>query len=104
MEIVDIGAHFHYFAHEFGPDGEEDLNGCACLGIPTLNMNADPADAGAEDEDENVVDADGGFGNIFEPQPFFGTSFDQSLHEDSRIARRWRREPDSGGRLLWPLV
>jgi hypothetical protein len=51
-------------------------------------MDIRPADACAEDANENVVNADGGFGNVLQPQANFGTSLYQSLHEDSRIARR----------------
>src|ERR1700722_759009 len=85
MKVIDVGADFNHLAHEFVADCERDLDGGTCPGIPIVNMNVGAADAGAEDANENVVDADGGFGYILEPQPFFGMSLDQSLHENYRI-------------------
>ncbi len=52
---IPVGADFHHFAPEFVADGEANLEGGACPGIPIVNMNAGAAD-----------DAEGGFGSAFE--------------------------------------
>jgi len=48
-------------------------------------MNVGTADAGAEDPDQNVINAEGRLGDIFEPQSRLGVRFDECFQGISRL-------------------
>ena len=49
-------------------------------GVPVVDVEVGAADAGLEDANLDVVDADLGLGDVFEPETFFGARLDQGFH------------------------
>ena len=48
--------------------------------IPVVNVQIGSAYSDPAYADENIVDPDGGFGNLFQPQPGLSLAFDQRFH------------------------
>ncbi len=80
VEIGDIGADFDDFADELVSDGHGDGDGFLRPLVPLVDMNICPANAGAEDFDEDVVDAEFWDGDLIEPEAWFGFFFDECVH------------------------
>src|SRR5580698_5472111 len=80
MKIVHIRPGLLDFADEFVADRHGDGYGALRPFIPVVNMQIGAADAGPADADQHVVDADGGFGNVFEPKSRLTLTFDQCFH------------------------
>jgi hypothetical protein len=78
-EVGYVGADFYDFADELVADGEADGDGFAGPGVPFVDVEVGAADAGLEDADLDVVDADGWFRNVFEPQAAFRATLYQCL-------------------------
>ena len=80
FEVVDVGADLGDFADEFVADDEGDGDGFLRPGVPVVDVEVGAADAGLEDADFDVVDAGFGFGDVLEPETFFGVRLDQGFH------------------------
>ena len=80
LEVVDVGADLGDLADEFVADDEGDGDGLLRPGVPVVDVEVGAADAGLEDADLDVVDAGFGFGDVFEPETFFGARLDQGFH------------------------
>ena len=85
MKIDDIGADVSDLADEFMADRHGHGDGLLGPGIPIVDMHVRAADASAVDADQNVIDADGGLGDVFEPQAGLGVRFDECFHRVSRL-------------------
>ena len=81
VKIVDVGADFHDLADELMADRHRHGNGALRPFVPVVDVNIGAADAGAPYPDQNVVDADGGFGNLFEPQARLALALYECFHE-----------------------
>src|SRR5690242_11153709 len=55
--------------------------------VPVVDVDIGAANSRVRDADQNVVDADSGFGDIFEPQSWRGLAFDQGLQRLPRSLR-----------------
>ena len=99
MKIVDVGTDGDYFANEFMTDDQGHGDGALGPFVPVMNVQVGAADASAENADENIVNADFGFGDVFDPEAGFGFAFDESFHFFQYGGGRggWQR---SGLRLL----
>src|SRR5258708_32641725 len=75
-EVRNIGADFHDFAHELMPDRHANRNCALRPFIPVENMDVGAADGGFADADEDVVQADFGNWNVFQPQTWLRFAFD----------------------------
>src|SRR5436309_119925 len=80
VEVRHIGADLDDGANEFMADDERDGNGLLGPGVPLVDVQVGAADAGAQDLDEDVVDADGGERDVVEPNADFTFGFDQGFH------------------------
>ena len=85
MKIDDIGADGGDLADEFMADRHGHRDGLLGPGIPVIDVNIRAADSGAVDADQNVIDADSGLGDIFEPQAGLGVRLDECFHRVSRL-------------------
>jgi hypothetical protein len=79
-EVLDVGADFNDFADEFVADGHGNGNRFARPGVPFINVDVGAADAGAINFDEDVVEADFGGGNVFQPEAGFSLALNQCFH------------------------
>ena len=87
-EIGDVGADGDDLADELVADGEADGDGGAGPGVPVVDVEVGAADAGVEDANLYVVDADLGLGNVFEPEAAFGAAFYECLHSVRSLPAR----------------
>src|SRR5207253_1310023 len=68
VEIAHIGACLHNFAHEFVADHHGNRDGALCPFIPVINVQIRSANPCAPHLNEYIVDANRGFGNVFQPE------------------------------------
>ena len=80
-EIADVGAHCHDLAHKFMADRHRHGDGALRPLVPVVDMNIGAADARALYTDQNIVDADFRFANLFEPQARLPLALYECLHE-----------------------
>jgi len=80
MKIGDVGADFDNLTDKFMPDHHGHRDGALCPRIPFMDVHVRTADAGSVDFDQNIIDADFGFRNVFEPEPLFRVAFDEGFH------------------------
>ena len=74
-EVGDIRADFDNLADKLMPNDQRHRNGLLRPRIPVVDMQVRSADARALDTDQNVIDADTGLGNLFQPQARLGPCF-----------------------------
>ena len=84
VEIDNVGADLNDLADKFVADRHGHGDGLLSPRIPVVNVNVGTAYTGAMDSNQNVVDADGRLGNVFQPQTGTGLRFDQCFHGISR--------------------
>ena len=58
MKVVDVSADLDDLADELVPDHQRDRDGALRPGVPVVDVEIGAADTGAQDTDEQVVDAD----------------------------------------------
>src|SRR5690349_245651 len=81
VEIVYVGPRFHDFANELVPNRHGYRNSALGPFIPVIDVQISPANARPQDFDQNIIDADLGFGNVFEPKSRLSFAFDKCFHE-----------------------
>jgi hypothetical protein len=79
-KIADIGTDFHDPPHKFMADGHRHGNRGLGPGVPFVDMDIGPADSSAENLDQDIVDANGGPLDFFEPQTLFPLALYQGFH------------------------
>ncbi len=89
LEVVDVGADLGDLADEFVTDDEGDGDGFLRPGVPVVDVEVGAADAGLEDANLDVVDAGFRFGDVREPETFFGVRLDQGFHGCSLVIGCW---------------
>src|SRR5688572_6982859 len=80
LEVVDVGSHAHDLAHELMADDHRNRNGALRPLVPVIDVNVRSADARTGNANKNVVNADGGFGDVLQPQAFPGARFNEGFH------------------------
>ena len=65
------------------PDDHRHGDGLRRPVVPLVDVQVGAADAGAQDLDEHVVDAELRLGHVVEPEPAFGPALDQRFHRAS---------------------
>ncbi len=80
MEIVDVGSDLHDFADELVADGHGYGNGALRPLIPVVDVQIGPADTGAKDAHQYVVDPDARLRNFFEPEARLAFTLDERFH------------------------
>src|SRR5882757_2841948 len=80
-KVFHVRTDFDDFADELMSDNHRHGNGFFGPFIPLVDVDIGAANASAVDLDQNVVDADFGFGNVFEPKTGFRFPFYKSFHE-----------------------
>src|SRR5205085_7413730 len=75
MKINHVGANSDDFSDEFVSNRHRNWDGGARPIVPVVDVDVSAADSCVSDADQNVVDANGGFGDIFEPQSRRGLAF-----------------------------
>jgi hypothetical protein len=79
MKINYIRPDLDNFSDKLVANGHRNRNGGARPIVPVVDVDIGAADSRVRDADQNVVDADRGFGDIFEPQSGRVLAFDQGL-------------------------
>ena len=101
-EVGDVRADRDDLADKLVPDHHRHRNRFLRPGVPVVDVYVGPADAGASDLDQHVVDADLRLGHILQPQPLRLLPLHQRLHS---LLYYWRKWP---GRALatarWALL
>jgi hypothetical protein len=85
MEVVHVRPDRDDFAGELVSNGHGDRDSGACPLVPVVNVHVCAADSCVGDADQNIIDADGRFGYIFQPQSGCRLALDQGLQ---RLPRR----------------
>jgi len=80
-EVVDVAADLNDPPDELVSDGHGHTDGLLCPGVPVVDVHVRAADRGLDHLDQDVVDADPGYGNLFQPQTLFGLALDERFHE-----------------------
>src|ERR1700691_1619047 len=80
IEVVDVRAHSDDLPDKFVPDGHRHRNRLLRPGVPLVDMNVGTTDAGISNANQNVVDADGRFSNLFQPEASLRTALYQGFH------------------------
>src|SRR5262245_55710765 len=80
FEVRDIGPDFDDGPDELMPDDERHGDGLLRPGIPLVDVQVSPADAGPQHFDEDVIDADGRYGHCIEPDADVFLFVDQGFH------------------------
>src|SRR5262249_59904296 len=71
VEVVHVRADLDDAADELMADDQGHGDGLARPRVPFPDVQIGPADAGAQDLDEDIVDADGRLGDILQPETGF---------------------------------
>ena len=79
-KIGDVGADLDDLAHEFMADRQRDGDGLLRPIVPLVNVHVGAADARAMHADQDIVDADAGFPDFFQPEAGLALAFDQRFH------------------------
>jgi hypothetical protein len=87
-KIADVRSHLNDFADKFMTDGHWYGDGALRPIVPAVDMNIGAANARAPDADQNIVDANGGFGDLFEPQTGLALALYKGFHVDWMGSRR----------------
>jgi hypothetical protein len=87
MKINHVRAHGDDFSDKLVANGHRNWDGGARPIVPVVDVDIGAADSCVSDADQNVVDADGGLGDIFEPQSGRGLTLDQGLQRLPRGLR-----------------
>ena len=80
MEIVDVGAHLDDLSYKLVADRHRHRNGALRPFVPVVDVQIGSADAGSKDANQYIVDADGGFRNLLEPQSRLALALDECFH------------------------
>src|SRR5690554_1394163 len=80
VEVVDIGADVDDFTDEFMAYYHGYGDGLPGPAIPTVDVHVSPADSGALDLDQHVIDTDRWNGYFFHPETGGGLLLDQCFH------------------------
>src|SRR5271166_1194318 len=81
IEVVYVRPDLDDLSDKLMPDGHRHGDCFLRPLVPLKDVNVGSADAGMAHADEHIVDADGGFSDVFEPQSALGAALYQSLHE-----------------------
>ncbi len=92
------------FADELVADDEALADGGAGPGVPVVDVEVGAADAGVEDADLYVVDADLGLGNVLEPEAAFVAAFYECLHGECLSCLGCKQRVDSGSRVMFAVA
>ena len=76
LEVVHIRSHLDNFANKLMPDNHRYGNRSPRPVVPVEDVNVRAANSGTQDANEDIVDADCGLGNIFQPQARLTMRFD----------------------------
>ena len=79
-KVRDVGTNVSDLTDKLMTDDHWDRDRLLSPFIPLVDMDVRAADSSAVDLDEDIVDSNGRFRNIFEPQTWFGFAFDESFH------------------------
>src|SRR5439155_12028659 len=80
VEVLDVGADLDDLADELVADNHGDRDRLLGPGIPFVDVQVGAADAGAQDLDKDIVDADSRDWNLIQPQANVGFLLDERLH------------------------
>jgi hypothetical protein len=81
MEIVYIGASLNNSADELVSNRHGNRNSALGPFIPVIDVQIGPANACAQNFDQDIIDADLRLRNVFEPQSRLSFTFDKCFHE-----------------------
>ena len=88
MKIVDVGTDLYDLADKLMPNCHRQGNRLPRPIVPLEDMNVGAANAGPQNADEHVIDANSGLRNVLQPETGIGMSLDQSLHaKNSSLSR-----------------
>ena len=79
-KILDVAADIDDSPDEFMAHHQRHGNGLLRPGVPIEDVDVGAADAGSQDFDQHVVDAELRHRHVFQPQTDFRFAFDQRFH------------------------
>jgi hypothetical protein len=79
-EVVDVGADLNDFTDELVADGHGHMDGFLCPIVPLVDVDICAADACVAHANQDIVDADDGLRNLFQPEALCGLTLYQRLH------------------------
>jgi hypothetical protein len=80
-KIGYVLSYFYNFPYELMTHDQGDWNGFLSPVVPFENVEVRAANAGFFNPNEHIIDTESGFWNVFQPQSFFGVSFDEGFHK-----------------------
>ena len=79
IEVINIRSDFDNFPDKFMPNRHGDRNRLLRPIVPLINMDVRSADAGVSDTDQDIIDTDVGFWNLFKPKSRLRFTFHKCL-------------------------
>src|SRR5215472_8561055 len=89
VEITDVGSNFHDFAYKLMTNYERNRDCLLRPRVPFVNVQVCSANAGCEDPDLHIVDADLRLGHILYPKTTLRMRFDQCLQPCGMLRIVW---------------
>src|ERR1035438_5046176 len=83
IEIRHVGADLGDLAHEFVPDHQAHRDGLARPIVPLIDVHVGAANARAMHADQDVVDADAGLLDVFQPEAGLIPALDECFHVET---------------------
>src|ERR1700728_4098781 len=80
MKIVDVGADGDDLSYKLMADGHGYLDRPLCPFIPLEDVDVRSTDSGLKHTNQDVINPDRWFGNVFEPEAAFCSTLDQRFH------------------------
>ena len=101
LEVVDIDAELHDLPDELVTDDQRHRDVRLRPGVPRIDVEVRPANAGSQDLDQDFAPANCGYRHVRVAQARFGLRFDESLHRDhsSLLSGILQRDDLSSGPL-----
>ena len=88
MKVRDVRADFHDFPDKLVPDRHRDRNRLLSPRVPFINVHIRATDPRLLDPDQDIVDADRRFRDVFQPQSDRRVTFDESFHETNSLSQK----------------
>src|SRR5665213_225128 len=92
MKILHIGSDFDNLSTEFVPDRQRHTNRGLRPFVPIVNVEVGAANSRAKHANFDVIDAGLRLGDIFEPEPWLGATFNECFHSRYPLARSIGRD------------
>jgi hypothetical protein len=80
MEVIHVGTDGDDFADKLMTDNHGNRNRAARPCVPVVNVDIGAADSRSKNANQDIIDSNGRFGTILQPQSLLRVCFDESFH------------------------